>query len=114
MEKIRQAAKLGGADDFIEALQHKYDTHIIRPVYDYSNDEPTGDSIFVGKKTDFSKFDLNGTQKDFSGGQKQRIALWVSSTVPCAITNRSRIHEQVSLIYEISRFLPGQSWLAAV
>ena len=74
-EKIQQAAKLGGADDFIEALQHKYDTHIIRPVYDYSNDEPTGDSIFVGKKTDFSKFALNGTQKDFSGGQKQRIAL---------------------------------------
>lgn len=75
MDKVQQAAKLGGAEEFIESLPHKYGTHISRPVFDYCNDAPSNDSVLAGKKIDFSKFKLNGSQKDFSGGQKQRIAL---------------------------------------
>lgn len=75
IDKIRQAAKLGGAEEFIDALPYKYDTFVTRPVYDHSYGQPSSTSAFAGKTVDFKKLKLNERQKDFSGGQKQRVAL---------------------------------------
>jgi ABC-type multidrug transport system fused ATPase/permease subunit len=75
MDKIEQAAKLGGAE-FITKLPNKFDHFIQRPVWDSSSADPTSsNSVFAGKHVDFSKLKLNDQQRDFSGGQKQRIAL---------------------------------------
>ncbi|KAF5332651.1 hypothetical protein D9611_005204 [Ephemerocybe angulata] len=75
-EKIQEAAKLGGADEFIEALPHKYGTYVDTPVWEYSTDShPARGSKFADKDIDFSKLKLNDRRQDLSGGQKQRIAL---------------------------------------
>ena len=75
MDAIQRAAKLGGAEDFIETLPHKYDTYVSRPVFDWGGGSPDVDSVFHGKEVDFSKLKLNSQEKGLSGGQKQRIAL---------------------------------------
>ncbi|KAJ2926715.1 hypothetical protein H1R20_g10365, partial [Candolleomyces eurysporus] len=74
MDKIEQAAKLGGAE-FISNLPCKFDHFVQRPVWEYSSADPTRNSVFAGKEVDFSKLKLNDQMRDFSGGQKQRIAL---------------------------------------
>ncbi|KAJ3547942.1 hypothetical protein NMY22_g1464 [Coprinellus aureogranulatus] len=75
MENIRQAARFGGAEEFIESLPYKYDTYVDRPVHDWAGGEPAEDSVFAGATLDFSKLNLNAQEKGLSGGQKQRIAL---------------------------------------
>lgn len=70
---IQEAAKLGGAHDFIEKLPNGYDT-IMNFGDDHSfsqgqvQDGSALDSMIKGKKE---------PQKEFSGGQTQRLALWV-------------------------------------
>ncbi|KAJ3525756.1 hypothetical protein NMY22_g10441 [Coprinellus aureogranulatus] len=75
MGKIQRAAELGGAQEFIEALPHKYGTYLFRPVQDGWDPDPSKNSIYAGKEIDFEKLKLNEGQSDLSGGQKQRIAL---------------------------------------
>ena len=77
ISNIQEAAKLGGAEEFIEVLPHKYSTYVSRAVHDQSFGQPAGSSVFAGTSVDFSKLKLNDTVKGLSGGQKQRIALYV-------------------------------------
>ncbi|KAJ7222601.1 P-loop containing nucleoside triphosphate hydrolase protein, partial [Mycena pura] len=72
-EKIREAARLGGAADFIERLDEGFDTFLVRPVKDVYSQLPQGRSVeyscirFTGNMSTHSK--------ELSGGQMQRIAL---------------------------------------
>lgn len=75
MDKIRQAAHLGGAEEFIEALPQKYETYLYRPESDHWDPDPSKHSAYAGKEFDFAKLKLNEGESDLSGGQKQRIAL---------------------------------------
>ena len=75
MHKIRQAAELGGASEFIEELPHKYNTYLERPINDRWDPEPSKHSAYAGKEFDFKNLKLDEGESDLSGGQKQRIAL---------------------------------------
>ncbi|KAF6748435.1 HlyB/MsbA family ABC transporter [Ephemerocybe angulata] len=76
MNNIREAARLGGASDFIEKTPYQYNTLISLPRFDHSASYTIPiSSAFAGRTIDFSKLKLNDRHKDFSGGQKQRIAL---------------------------------------
>jgi ABC-type multidrug transport system fused ATPase/permease subunit len=73
LEKIRKAARLGGAEDFIERLPDGFDTYLERPVKDHYSNLP-------GRTVDYSELrDVagmsTGESKGLSGGQMQRIAL---------------------------------------
>ena len=73
LEKIRKAARLGGAEDFIERLPDGFDTYLERPVKDHYSNLP-------GLTVDYSELRevagmSTGESKGLSGGQMQRIAL---------------------------------------
>ncbi|KAF8151968.1 P-loop containing nucleoside triphosphate hydrolase protein [Mycena galopus ATCC 62051] len=64
-EKIREAATLGGATEFIERLDDGFDTYLDRPVDDIYSSLPQGTKTLFGRPVEYS----------LSGGQMQRIAL---------------------------------------
>ncbi|KAG2345399.1 P-loop containing nucleoside triphosphate hydrolase protein [Suillus weaverae] len=76
-EKIREAAHLGGAEEFIDDLPDGFDTYIDRPVYDsYSSSE----DALSHKPVDFSLVRRVGNiranpNQVLSGGQMQRLAV---------------------------------------
>ncbi|KAG5646916.1 hypothetical protein DXG03_001992 [Asterophora parasitica] len=79
-DKIRQAARLGGADEFIEKLPDGFDTYLDRPVRDYYSSLPEGTKTLFGRPVDFGGLRSAGKMassntKSLSGGQMQRIAL---------------------------------------
>ncbi|TFK24290.1 HlyB/MsbA family ABC transporter [Coprinopsis marcescibilis] len=84
MERIREAARLGGADDFIQKLPDGYNSYLERPVSDIYSNLP-GMSKMVGKAINHSKLRKAGGKKvgrglaegknALSGGQMQRVAL---------------------------------------
>ncbi|KAG1777294.1 P-loop containing nucleoside triphosphate hydrolase protein [Suillus placidus] len=74
-EKIREAAHLGGAEEFIDDLPDGFDTYLNRPVYEsYSSIE----GALSHKSIDFSLVRRVGnirTDQRLSGGQMQRLAV---------------------------------------
>lgn len=79
MEKIYQAASLGGAFDMIEALPEGFDTFLVKPVRDYSSgmtNEETKSSFgrLVDIKSVKNKIGKSRPM-ELSGGQMQKIAL---------------------------------------
>ncbi|KAF9456687.1 P-loop containing nucleoside triphosphate hydrolase protein [Collybia nuda] len=79
-EKIREAARLGGAEEFIERLPDGFDTYLERPVKDYYSALPEGTTSLFGRPVDYGGIRHVGgmessTNKTLSGGQMQRIAL---------------------------------------
>ncbi|KAJ3719796.1 P-loop containing nucleoside triphosphate hydrolase protein [Lentinula raphanica] len=79
-ERITQAASLGGASEFIERLEDRYDTYLERPVRDYYSGLPEGTMDLFGRAVNFGKIRGMGGMKSnqsmtLSGGQMQRIAL---------------------------------------
>jgi ABC-type multidrug transport system fused ATPase/permease subunit len=76
-DKIREAAHLGGAEDFIDELPDGFNTYVRRPVNDSYPDFPTTPS---GQPIDFSLVRSVGGIRfpenlSLSGGQMQRLAV---------------------------------------
>ncbi|KNZ80019.1 Toxin RTX-I translocation ATP-binding protein [Termitomyces sp. J132] len=81
-DKIRQAAHMGGADEFIERLPEGFETYLERPVKDYYSALPEGTTSLFGRVIDYGRIRSIGkmegsSSKSLSGGQMQRIALQV-------------------------------------
>lgn len=79
-DKIEQAAKLGGAYDFINKLPDGLDTYLDRPVADHYSGLPEGTKMLFGRKVDHSRVRRMGgmsvaESSGLSGGQMQRLAL---------------------------------------
>ncbi|KAJ3574984.1 hypothetical protein NP233_g1402 [Leucocoprinus birnbaumii] len=81
MDYIEEAARLGGASDFVEKLPEQYDTYLERPVKDYYSGLPEGTTSVFGRVVDYGavKHAMGGSSgspgRGVSGGQAQRIAL---------------------------------------
>ncbi|KAJ7102576.1 P-loop containing nucleoside triphosphate hydrolase protein [Mycena belliarum] len=78
-EKIREAAKLGGAAEFIERLDEGFDTYLDRPVDDLYSALPQGTKTLFGRSVEYGSLrnagGMSSHSKALSGGQMQRIAL---------------------------------------
>ncbi|KAG9310293.1 P-loop containing nucleoside triphosphate hydrolase protein [Chiua virens] len=79
-DKIREAARLGGAEDFIDKLPDGFDTYLDRPVRDYYSPLPEGTSMLFGRKVNFHGVRGAGGLREtdgstLSGGQMQRLAV---------------------------------------
>ncbi|KAI0726052.1 P-loop containing nucleoside triphosphate hydrolase protein [Fomitopsis betulina] len=79
-DQIRLAARLGGAEEFIERLPEGFDTYLERPVSDYYSGLPEGTKTLFGKPVDYGGIrGLAGLQSNtghnLSGGQMQRLAV---------------------------------------
>ena len=84
-DKIEQAARLGGAYDFINKLPEGLDTYLDRPVSDHYSGLPDGTKMLFGRKVDHARVRRMGgmsaaESSGLSGGQMQRLALLVLST----------------------------------
>jgi ABC-type multidrug transport system fused ATPase/permease subunit len=80
-DKIREAARLGGAEEFIDELPDGFDTYVNHPVNDQYSD-PNDHSTFVEQPIDFSLLRSVGGLRTtdilgLSGGQMQRLAVCV-------------------------------------
>lgn len=80
MDRIEQAAKLGGALEFIQKRPEGFNEYLERPVSDYYSTLPEGTKTLFGRPVDMSKLRNVGrfsktTSSGLSGGQMQRIAL---------------------------------------
>lgn len=79
-EHVRLAARLGGAEEFIERLPEGFDTYLNRPVSDYYSGLPEGTHKLFGRPVDYSAMRFVGNMSDksthgLSGGQMQRLAV---------------------------------------
>ncbi|KAH9891331.1 P-loop containing nucleoside triphosphate hydrolase protein [Cubamyces lactineus] len=89
-EHVRRAARLGGAEDFIEKLPDGFDTYLDRPVRDLYAGMPEGTTTLFGRKVDYGALRHAGGMKStetstLSGGQMQRLAVartFMRSVVP--------------------------------
>ena len=81
-DKIREAARLGGAEEFIDKLPEGFDTYLDRPVRDYYSSLPEGTTMLFGRKVDYNRVRGAGSMRatdtsTLSGGQMQRLAVYV-------------------------------------
>lgn len=75
-DKIREAARLGGAEEFIDELLDGFDSYLDRPVKNYYASLNEGSIMTSGRRVDFSALkDLPADHLGLSGGQKQRLAV---------------------------------------
>ncbi|CCL99959.1 uncharacterized protein FIBRA_01984 [Fibroporia radiculosa] len=79
-EHVRLAAKLGGAEEFIEKLPEGFDAYLERPVNDYYSGLPEGTRKLFGRPVDFGAVRFAGgisgqNDVELSGGQMQRLAV---------------------------------------
>ena len=79
--RVHAAARLGGASQFVERLQEKYDTYLDRPVRDYFSGMPEGTRTLFGRQIDFAGVRGAGGMASrtggpaLSGGEMQRLAV---------------------------------------
>ncbi|KAJ8595027.1 P-loop containing nucleoside triphosphate hydrolase protein [Rhizopogon salebrosus TDB-379] len=79
-DKVREAARLGGAEAFVDKLSEGFNTYLDRPVRDYYSDLPEGTTTLFGRPVDFSRVRRAGGLRSsqissLSGGQMQRLAV---------------------------------------
>ncbi|KAF8446437.1 P-loop containing nucleoside triphosphate hydrolase protein [Boletus edulis BED1] len=79
-DKIREATRLGGAEEFIDKLPEGFDTYLDRPVRDYYSGLPEGTAMLFGRKVNYNRVRgagaMRATDKStLSGGQMQRLAV---------------------------------------
>ncbi|KAG1825441.1 P-loop containing nucleoside triphosphate hydrolase protein [Suillus subaureus] len=79
-DKVREAARLGGAEHFIDKLPDGFDTYLDRPVKDYYAGLPEGTTTLFGRSVDYSRVRGVGGLRaseasSLSGGQMQRLAV---------------------------------------
>ena len=78
--RIREAARLGGAEEFIDKLNEGFDTYLDRPIHDYWS-IPSNAKTKSGLKIDRELFREaigrvgNEDSVKLSGGQMQRLAV---------------------------------------
>nr|GAT45585.1 ABC transporter related protein [Mycena chlorophos] len=77
--RVHAAARLGGAETFIERLDEGYDTYLERPVEDAYSALPQGTKTLFGRSVEYRGLRSAGGMTthaiNLSGGQMQRIAL---------------------------------------
>lgn len=115
-EKIREAARLGGAEEFIERLPDGFDTYLERPVKDYYSALPEGTTSLFGRPVDYGSIRHIGgmgfsNTKTLSGGQMQRIALCVMSPPQCTI--HDLLSQQVTNLYAFP-YITTKRWSSAL
>lgn len=81
-DKVREAARLGGAEGFVDKLPEGFETYLDRPVRDYYSPLPEGTTMLFGRKVDYKRIRgagaMRATDKSaLSGGQMQRLAVYV-------------------------------------
>ena len=81
-DKIREAARLGGAEDFVDTLSEGFDTYLDRPVQDYHSGIPDGTKSLFGRPVSFGAIGqamggMGNANVHLSGGQMQRLAVYV-------------------------------------
>ncbi|TFY58122.1 hypothetical protein EVJ58_g6609 [Rhodofomes roseus] len=79
-DQVRLAAKLGGAEEFIERLPEGFDTYLDRPVTDYYSGVPEGTKTLFGRPVEYAGLRgitamQSNTGHSLSGGQMQRLAV---------------------------------------
>ncbi|KAL7285975.1 hypothetical protein ACG7TL_001090 [Trametes sanguinea] len=79
-DRVRRAAQLGGAEEFIDRLPDGFDTYLERPVRDYFSGIPEGTTTLFGRNIDYSNVRGAGgmaarSGPSLSGGQMQRLAV---------------------------------------
>lgn len=77
-DRIRQAAELGGAAQFVENLPEAFDTILSRPVRDSYSGLPEGTQSLFGRQVDYGRVKkrIGRTQDiELSGGQMQKLAV---------------------------------------
>ncbi|KAH9891326.1 P-loop containing nucleoside triphosphate hydrolase protein [Cubamyces lactineus] len=79
-DRVRRAAELGGAAEFIERLPDGFDAYLERPVRDYFSGIPEGTTTLFGRAIDYSGVRGAGGMSarsgpSLSGGQMQRLAV---------------------------------------
>ncbi|KAG1746810.1 P-loop containing nucleoside triphosphate hydrolase protein [Suillus lakei] len=79
-DKVREAARLGGAEQFIDELPDGFNTYLDRPVKDYYGGLPEGTTTLFGRSVDYSRVRGAGGLRaseasSLSGGQMQRLAV---------------------------------------
>ncbi|KIM85375.1 hypothetical protein PILCRDRAFT_817381 [Piloderma croceum F 1598] len=93
-DKIREAARLGGAEEFIDRLPDGFEAFLDRPVQDYYSDLPEGTKTLFGRSVEYSRIrglaHMSATNSTtLSGGQMQRLAL--SRTFMRSITAEPKV-----------------------
>lgn len=69
MEYVQEAARLGGANTFIEKLPEQYHTYLERPVKDYYSGLPEGTTRYVWSFSSyFYPYSINAIQHLWAGG----------------------------------------------
>lgn len=82
-DKVREAARLGGAESFVDRLPEGFDTYLDRPVRDYYSGIPDGTKSLFGRPVNFGAVGRamggvrNSDSVHLSGGQMQRLAVCV-------------------------------------
>ncbi|KAG2075724.1 P-loop containing nucleoside triphosphate hydrolase protein [Suillus decipiens] len=81
-DKVREAARLGGAEDFIDELPRGFDTHLDHPETIYYKNLPKDTTMLFGQPIDFSYrrsiddiYFLGPPKLEISRGEKQRLAI---------------------------------------
>ncbi|KAF8707495.1 P-loop containing nucleoside triphosphate hydrolase protein, partial [Rhizoctonia solani] len=84
--RIEEAARLGGASQFIDTLPEQMETYLSRPVHDMAGGLGFGQHTLLGRQFNTSRggWGRKGGKRggraqdmEVSGGQQQRLALWV-------------------------------------
>lgn len=89
-EQIREAARLGGAEEFVDKLPEGFNTYLDRPVKDYYSALPEGTTMLFGRKVEYKGVRGAGAMREtatttLSGGQMQRLAVYVVRGLLCHI-----------------------------
>jgi ABC-type multidrug transport system fused ATPase/permease subunit len=78
-DRVRNAARLAGAEEIIERQAEGFNTYLRRPVRDYYSDLPEGTKTLFGRTVDHKGMRRamgEGPQNvTLSGGQMQRLAV---------------------------------------
>jgi len=82
-DKVREAARLGGAEGFVDRLPEGFDSYLDRPVRDYYSGIPDGTKSLFGRPVNFGAVGRamggvgSADSVHLSGGQMQRLAVCV-------------------------------------
>ncbi|CAK5279803.1 unnamed protein product, partial [Mycena citricolor] len=78
-DRVEEAARMGGATQFIERLDEGFDTYLKRPVGDVYSSLPLGTKTLFGRSVEYRSIrgagGISSHEQGLSGGQMQRIAL---------------------------------------
>jgi len=82
-DKVREAARLGGAEGFVDRLAEGFDSYLDRPVRDHYSGIPDGTKSLFGRPVNFGAVGRamggvgSADSVHLSGGQMQRLAVCV-------------------------------------